>query len=325
MIDYGRGISVVDAEYQRPGMAGVHLIVENGRAAVVDTGVNASVPAVLRALAAQGVAPRQVDYVILTHVHLDHAGGAGRLMAECPEARLAVHPRGARHMADPSRLVAGATAVYGVEAMRALYGDILPVAPERIVETGEGAVLTVAGRELRFLDTPGHARHHVCIVDGRSGHVFTGDTFGLSYRELDRDGRPFVFPATTPVQFDPAALHDSVERLAALKPGAAYLTHFGQVRDIPRLADDLHRLIDAHVAIARASAGVADEARHAGLKRRLSELVEAEARGQGWALTGAAAREFYAADIELNAQGLGAWLDAAALPPSPRSRPARPA
>ena len=276
-----------------------------------DTGSNASLPIVMQVLKDKGLAPAQVEYVILTHIHLDHAGGAGALMQALPNARLTVHPRGARHMVDPARLVAGTIAVYGEAQARRMYGEILPIPAGRIVETPEGATIRLGERALTFLDTPGHARHHVCIRDDRSGHVFAGDMFGLSYRELDVDGRQFVFPTTTPVQFEPAAMHASIDRLLALQPEAIYVTHFGQVREVPRLGADLHRLIDAHVAAAlrhrNAGAG-----RHERIKADITAILLDEARRQGWRMAPDGLLRLMAADVELNAQGLGAWLDSGA-------------
>ena len=309
--DYEHGISAIDSGFGRPQLAAIHLIAEGDRAALVDTGSNASLPIVLQALKAKGLTPAQVEYVILTHIHLDHAGGAGALMQALPNARLTVHPRGARHMVDPARLVAGTIAVYGEAQARRMYGDILPIPADRIVETPEGATIRLGERALTFLDTPGHARHHVCIRDDRSGHVFAGDMFGLSYRELDVDGRQFAFPTTTPVQFEPAAMHASIDRLLALQPEAIYVTHFGQVRDVPRLGADLHRLIDAHVAAAlrhrNAGAG-----RHERIKADLTAILLDEARRHGWRMALDALLRLMAADVELNAQGLGAWLDSGA-------------
>jgi hydroxyacylglutathione hydrolase len=309
--DYEYGISAIDSGFGRPLLDAIHLVVEGDRAALVDTGTNASLPLVLDALKAKGLSPEQVDYVILTHIHLDHAGGAGALMQALPNARLTVHPRGARHMADPARLVAGTVAVYGEAQARQMYGDILPVPAERILETPEASAIRLGERELSFLDTPGHARHHVCIRDGRSGHIFAGDMFGLSYRELDTDGRQFVFPTTTPVQFEPSAMHASIDRLLALRPDAIYLTHYGRVREVPRLGADLHRLIDAHVdaALHHRDAG-AD--RHAGIKAELFEILLGEARRHGWRMAPDGLLRLMALDVELNAQGLGAWLDSGA-------------
>lgn len=318
VIDYTHGISVIDSIYDRTMQTAIHIVIEGGRAAIVDTGTSRAAPRVLAALAAKGVSPRQVDYVVLTHIHLDHAGGAGRLMALCPDALLTVHPRGARHMADPSRLIEGTVAIYGAETTRRIYGDILPVPQHRIVETPEGAAIALAGRRFSFIDAPGHARHHVVMRDEASGHLIAGDSFGLSYRELDRDDRQFVFPTCSPVQFDPAALHRTVDRMLSLAPPAIYVAHYGQVRGVERLGADLHRLIDALVQIAaraddgqaagaRADAGGARLAR---IKQGIAALLLAEREVQGWTLTPEALLDLFALDIELNAQGLEVWLDA---------------
>ncbi|MDX1376804.1 MAG: MBL fold metallo-hydrolase [Burkholderiales bacterium] len=309
--DYGAGISAVDAFYDgRPDQTAAHILIERGRGAVIDTATAHAAPRILAALAERGVPPAQVDYVVLTHVHLDHAGGAGTLMAQCPNARLTVHPRGARHMIDPSRLMAATVGLYGAEATARVYGQVVPVAAERVIETGEGARVALAGRVLEFIDAPGHARHHVVVRDTRTGHLFAGDSFGLSYRALDRDGRAFAFPTTSPSQFDPGALHATLERMLALSPEAVYVAHFGQVRDAPRLGADLHRLIDAHAALAERWRD-AGAARHERLKAGIAALLRAEATRQGWTLDADALMALFAVDIELNAQGLAAWLDAA--------------
>lgn len=316
VFDYGQGIFAVDSVYDRPMQTAIHLIVEGGRAAVVDTGTAHAVPRVLAALESVGVAPWQVDYVILTHVHLDHAGGAGQLMARLPNACLTVHPRGARHMEDPSRLMTATAAIYGEQATRSTYGEVLPVAQDRVLETAEGASLQLAGRELLFLDSPGHARHHVVVRDSLTGHFFAGDTFGLSYRELDVDGRQFSFPTTSPSQFDPWALHRSIDRMLAYGPAALYVTHFGRLSDLGRLASDLHRLIDAH-------AELGERLRRAGAERRallregIAALVLGEHTRQGWRMPRGKVLEVFAQDVELNAQGLEFWLDAQTSPSEP--------
>lgn len=306
--DYGDGISAIDSEFIRPHATSIHLIIERGRAAIVDTGSNDAVPLVLEALAAKGLAPEDVAYLVLTHVHLDHAGGAGLLMTQLPNARLTVHPRGARHIADPRRLIEGTVAVYGAQAARRLYGDIVPVPAARIIETPDGARVSLNGRELRFIDTPGHARHCVSIVDGGTGHIFAGDTFGLSYRELDVEGRCFMFPTTSPVQFDPATLHRSIEMLESCRPDAIYVTHYSQVRDIPRLAADLHRLLFAHERLALEAKDLG-AARHQRLREGITRLAIEESRRQGWTLAEDRLLAVLDHDIELNAQGLICWLD----------------
>ena len=308
VFDYGHGISAVDSVYDRREQTAIHLLIEDGRAAVIDTGTSHAVPRVLAALQARGVAPAQVDYVILTHVHLDHAGGAGQLMARFPNARLTVHPRGARHVIDPSRLLAATIAIYGEAQTRRIYGEILPVPKDRMVETPEGATLKLAGRELLFLDAPGHARHHVVIRDAGTGHIFAGDTFGLSYRELDQDGRQFAFPTTSPSQFDPAALHRSVDRMLSLGPRAIYVAHFGRLTDPTVLGADLHRLIDAHAALGERHRGAGAERKRL-LMEGVSGLVLAERERQKWRFPREKVLEVFALDIELNAQGLESWLD----------------
>lgn len=307
--DYDFGISAIDSGFDRPAFDAIHLVVEKGRAALIDTAVNAAVPRVLAALEQKGLRPEQVDYVMLTHIHLDHAGGAGALMRALPNARLTVHPRGARHMIDPARLWEGTVAVYGEEVARRNYGEIVPVPPERVIETPEGASVELGGRRFEFLDTPGHARHHVCILDTASGRLFAGDTFGSSYPELARDGRRFVFPITTPVQFDPEALHRSVDRILALRPEAIYVTHYSEIRDLERLGSDLHRLIDAHAELGRRERD-AGEQRLERLKTGVRDIVLAEARRQGWTLERHRLLEVFSIDIELNGAGIASWLDA---------------
>lgn len=302
------GIHVIDTGFQRPRFDAAYLIVEGGRAAFIDCGTNHSQPRLLAALAQAGLSVDAVDWLILTHVHLDHAGGAGALMAQLPNARLVVHPRGARHMIDPSRLWAGASAVYGEAEMQRSYGRLQPVPAERVIAAPDDFVIELAGRRLRCLDTPGHARHHNAILDERSGCVFSGDTFGLSYREFDTAQGFFIIPTTSPVQFDPDALHASIRRLVALQPPAIYLTHFGQVTDVRRLGDDLHATIDAMVELAHRHAGHAD--RHAVLAESIAQLYVGRAHTHGCKLTATEIRELLAIDIELNAQGLEVWLDA---------------
>ncbi|WP_420467257.1 MBL fold metallo-hydrolase [Panacagrimonas sp.] len=302
------GIHSLDSGYVRPRLDAIHLIVHEGRAAFVDTGTGHSVPLMLAALAHLGLEVDAVDYVILTHVHLDHAGGAGRLMQHLPRARLVVHPRGAPHMIAPAKLWAATVAVYGEERARHDYGELVPVARERVTEATDGFAVELAGRRLSFLDTPGHARHHICVHDHHAHALFTGDTFGLSYRELDRGGRAFIFPTTTPTQFDPEALRASVDRVLACSPRAIYLTHYSEITDIARLGADLHRLIDAHETLGLQWAQCDDRAqREAGLTAGVHRIVVDEARRSGsdealWV-------ETFVNDIPLNAQGLGAWLD----------------
>lgn len=304
---YDHGISAIDTGFFRPRFDASHLIVEQGSAAFIDVGTNYSVPGLLAALSAEGLTPADVDYVILTHVHLDHAGGAGMLMRELPNARLVVHPRGARHMIDPTQLIAGATAVYGPEEIQRSYGELIAVPEERVVPAGDGFVIDLAGRLLLCLDTPGHARHHICIYDERSRSFFTGDTFGLSYREFDTERGAFIIPTSTPVQFEPDAMRASIERMLTYSPEAMFLTHYSRVTDVPRLADNLIEQIQAMVDIANANSSASD--RHALIMTQLAELYVGRAKAHGCNMDVAHMHELLAMDIKLNAQGLEVWLD----------------
>ncbi len=301
------GIHTIDTGFVRPRFDAAYLVVEEGRGAIIDCGTNFTVPRMLAALADAGIDADAIDWLILTHVHLDHAGGAGELIARLPNAKLVVHPRGARHMIDPSVLWAGASAVYGEAVMEQTYGRLRPVPTERVIEAPDGHVVELAGRPLRCIDTPGHAKHHLTVYDERANVCFTGDVFGLSYREFDTANGPFVLPTTSPVQFDPLALHASIERLVALKPEAMYLTHYGRVEGVERLAVDLHAQIDAMMDLARAAHGRAD--RHAVLVESLTDLYTTRAEAHGWRRGRDALGQLLGMDIELNAQGLEVWLD----------------
>jgi glyoxylase-like metal-dependent hydrolase (beta-lactamase superfamily II) len=299
------GITVVDTGFVRPQFDAAYLVVEAGRAAIIDTGTNAAVPRILQALADAGLDPADVDWVIPTHIHLDHAGGAGLLMQQLPPARLAVHARGARHLVDPSQLMAGVRAVYGDEIVRRDYGELVPVPAGRVLAAADGMVLQLARRPLRLLDTPGHARHHICIWDEASRGCFTGDTLGVSYREFHNESWHYALPSSSPVQYDPVALRQSVARLLALRPEAVYITHYGRVSEVESQADMVLRQSDAMVALTRMLQSEPDfEGR---LRDGLRSLYLAQARARRVGLSDAEILELLEPDVELNAQGLAAW------------------
>ena len=301
------GITAIDTDYVRPLLDASHLIVENGRAAFVDTGTNFSVPFLLDGLKQQDLDVGDVDFVFLTHVHLDHAGGAGDLMRHLPNAKAVLHPRGAPHMIDPTKLIKGAMSVYGEQDYLDMYGEIIAIPAERVIVTDDEQSFNLSGRSLRAFFTEGHARHHYCLDDPTSRGVFTGDSFGVSYRELDTARGEFIYPTTTPIHFDPAEAHKSVDRIMACDPEQLYLTHYSRVGDLPRLAGDMHRRIDDFVAIARRHA--THETRTVALHESMYIYLLQELREHGIMGDDEALRGIVKMDVDLNTMGLEFWLD----------------
>ena len=305
------GICAIDTGFVRPRFDAAYLVVDAGRAAFIDCGLNSSVPRLLAALQTQGLSVDAVDWVIPTHVHLDHAGGAGLLMQQLPNATLLAHPRGAPHLIDPSALIYGASEVYGADEVARTYGTILPVPAERVQASSDGQRIALGGRELLLIDTPGHARHHHCIWDEASRGWFTGDTFGISYPECEAPLGRYIFPTSTPVQFEPDALHESVRRMLEREPLWMYPTHYGRIggsaAEVQRLAALLLAQAAAMAQTARELAAAPD--RHTALMTRLAALYREQWQALGAPLTAAAIEALLVVDIELNAQGLGVWLD----------------
>jgi glyoxylase-like metal-dependent hydrolase (beta-lactamase superfamily II) len=306
-IEYPGGVIAIDSGQVRARMASCYLAEADGEVAVIETGSNLSVPRILTVLEKRGWQRNQVRHVIVTHVHLDHAGGAGLLMQELPEAVLSVHPRGARHMIDPSRLESSARAVYGDETYDAMYGALIPIPAERVVVREDGDELTFGGRRLTFADTAGHARHHFCVWDETTRGWFTGDTFGLSYQDLKTANGPFVFPTSTPVQCDPPEWFRSIDKLMAREPDCIYATHFGRSTDTPKMAAQFNESLAAFVDIAERFRDSDDRT------ARIEEAMTAwlvgklQVHGLGWTPETMAA--WLEMDVRLNTQGLEFWLD----------------
>lgn len=306
------GVYCIETGLYRHGLAASYLVRAGDRLAFVETGTSNSVPRLLGVVADLGLTPEQVDYVIPTHVHLDHAGGAGELMARCPNAKLLIHPKGAPHMIDPGKLEAGAAAVYGEEDFARYFGHLVPVPEARVLVADDGMVIDLDGRRLTFIDTPGHANHHGCIYDAHTRGFFTGDTFGISYRELDTPNGPFLFAPTTPVAFDPDAWQESLDKILGFDPEAIYLTHYGRVDHPEALVAGLRRSIRdlAELALAEEAAGGEEspEGRSERLREGVARRLLTKARDLGCSLQEDRMRELLAIDIALNAQGLEVWL-----------------
>jgi glyoxylase-like metal-dependent hydrolase (beta-lactamase superfamily II) len=306
------GLDYVDLNFLgHPQIIATAILHGPAGAALIDPGPSTALATLTTELEKKGIRFTDVRQLLLTHIHLDHAGATGSIVEKYPHVEVLVHSRGAPHMIDPAKLIAGTRAVYGDELYSKLYGEILPIATERLKIAQDGARFDLAGRAFECVHTPGHALHHMAIVDRGTTSIFTGDTFGLSYREFDTARGPWIMPTTTPTQFDPVQLKGSIARLMQFRPRKLYLTHYSEVGDCTRLANDMVDAIDAFVRIARESHGdVARDAR-AGIqrmKRALRRLAHEGLREHGCPMTDAQIDAILDKDFELNAAGLAAWL-----------------
>ncbi|MFC7062927.1 MBL fold metallo-hydrolase [Halobacillus seohaensis] len=272
-IDLGNRIHLIDGfDLGMPGRTGTYVIQEE-QLTVVETGPSPSVPFVLAGLKDLTLDPKDVRYLILTHIHLDHAGGAGVLMKEFPNAQVIVHKKGERHMANPSRLIAGARAVYG-ENFDELFDPILPIAEEKLIVKEDGDILKIGSDcTLEFLDTPGHASHHLGIYDPVSNGMFTGDTAGIRYHQTQDYGLTFYLPSTSPNQFDPEAMRQSIGRFKEMNLSQIFFGHFGKSEE-PEVA--LNQVLDWIPAFVDAGEkALANGEGMNGIKSRLQEKVAA--------------------------------------------------
>jgi glyoxylase-like metal-dependent hydrolase (beta-lactamase superfamily II) len=301
-----RDIVTIDCQYRGlPRFAAAYLVVEGERAAFVDNNTVHAIPRLLSTLEEVGLRPEQVEYLVVTHVHLDHAAGTAALAAACPRATVLAHPRAAPHLADPTKLVGSATAVYGAEAFRQLYGSVDPVPADRIRTVEDGESVRLGSRELRFLHTRGHANHHFCVVDPAAAAVIAGDAFGLIYPELQNDGT-FAFPSTSPTDFDALLAKESIRRIVAEEPRRVFVSHYGEVTRVQEAADQLTRHLDfaGTLVVEAAASEVPDGA----LDRWVDDRYRSYFRGLLDGRGGLAARpgtwSLLEMDLGLNAQGL---------------------
>lgn len=229
-INLGNRIHLIDGfDLGIPNRTGTYVINEK-ELTLVETGPSMSVPHVLNGLKKLNLNLGDVKYIIVTHIHLDHAGGAGLLLKDCPNAKVIVHPKGARHLADPSRLIQGAKAVYGDDFER-LFEPILPIPEEKLIVKEDGDTLILSENcTLTFYHTRGHADHHFSIYDPISNGIFTGDTVGVRYDQI-KDFE-FYLPSTSPNQFRPNEMEHSLEKIVhELNVDKIYFGHFSVSND----------------------------------------------------------------------------------------------
>jgi glyoxylase-like metal-dependent hydrolase (beta-lactamase superfamily II) len=286
-----------------------YLRVAKRECAFIEAHTSHALPKLLDALAARGLHPADVRYVVVTHAHLDHASGASALLAKCPNATLLAHPRAARHLIDPAKLVASATSVYGAARFAELYGTIEPIAKERVRALEDGESFELGDATLRVHHTAGHAKHHFVIDDPALSTVYTGDTFGLVYPALQRGVR-FAIATTSPTDFDPDEARKSIERVLSLGESAACLTHFDEVRDLDEVASQLRAWIDRSESWLEEAAQTDDapDVMTAKIAAKLKDAIAKDAASRGLAL-GDADWKLLALDVELNAQGIAFVAD----------------
>lgn len=281
-----------------PRFTAAYLRVAGDECAFIEAHTAHALPRLLAELERRGQRPEAVRWVVVTHAHLDHAAGAGALLAACPNATLLAHPRAAGNLIDPSKLVASAKRVYGEARFAELYGEIVPIAAERVRQLADGDSFDLGGVALRVHHTEGHAKHHFVVDDSATDSVYTGDAFGLVYPALQRGGR-FAIASTSPIDFDPTEARRSLERIVGLGEKHACLTHFDAVDDLAEVAAQVRAWVD------RSEAWL-DECLASELPaEEQTKRVEAEYRAalsdrgfgpDDWALL--------ETDIKLNAQGI---------------------
>jgi glyoxylase-like metal-dependent hydrolase (beta-lactamase superfamily II) len=307
------GITAIDTFYGgRERYTAAYLLTAD-EPLIVETGPATSFEPVVAALERLGIAAKDLAHIVLTHIHLDHAGGVGRLAERYPNATVWVHERGAPHLADPAKLVASATRIYGEEWMASLFGPVEPVPPQRIRSLADGDVIAFGQRTLEVIATPGHASHQVALVDSETGAIFIGDALGIHVPDV-----PVLRPATPPPDFDVELTVTSIERIRARARSVLLFAHFGPI-------DEIDRVCDLAIARTRAWAEVVRDAlqRTADLDEIVALLEQEAARD---AETGAEApidlqRFEMLSSIRMNAMGIVRYwrkrgeLDAA-QPPS---------
>jgi glyoxylase-like metal-dependent hydrolase (beta-lactamase superfamily II) len=226
------GITAIDTGMGGRPMVTASYLIHAERPALIESGPSSCGPTLVEQLAALGIGPHDLAHIVVSHIHLDHAGGAGRLLRSFPGATVWVHERGARHLADPERLVASTIRTYGAQKVAELFGAVDPVPPEHLRPLNEGAVIDLGDRSILALDAPGHASHELFLVDSASGALFTGDGFGVSLPDVG-----VLRPATPPPEFDLGLAVASIRRVRDLRPSTVVFSHFGAADDVEATCD----------------------------------------------------------------------------------------
>ncbi|MFC4768144.1 MBL fold metallo-hydrolase [Effusibacillus consociatus] len=296
----GHEVTIIDLmEGGMQGRTGCYVI-KGEKIAIIETGSSHAAPYILAGLKELEIAPEQVDYIIVTHIHLDHSGGVGYILPNFPNATVIVHPRGAKHLIDPSRLIVGARAVYG-DMLEQAFGQILPVPEDRVLIREDGETIDLgAGRVLTFYDTPGHARHHFSIHDPVSEGIFSGDTVGIRYvkQYTGWDFEP-IYPSTSPSEFDREAAFASIDKLEKLGAKRIYHGHFGMTEPASLAFERTRKTVAAFDDIARSCYAPGIDL--SVIAEKLGEYMKQDLADQGHPITDLTCFEL---DLAVNSMGL---------------------
>jgi glyoxylase-like metal-dependent hydrolase (beta-lactamase superfamily II) len=267
---------------------------------LIETGPGTSVEPVTAALGELGMASEELAHIVLTHIHLDHAGGVGQLAARFPNATVWVHERGAPHLVDPARLVASTARVWGEEEMRELFGPTQPVDQGRVRSLHDADVIRMGDRELGVLETPGHASHHVALVDSRTGAVFTGDALGIHVPDL-----PVLRPATPPPEFDLERYVASIERIRSAKASVLLFAHFGPLAEVDATCDLAIRRVRDWAAVVQDALGETQDPEELTARLEAAALADIDTGAEAMLdLAMLEDRLRLLSSIKMNAQGL---------------------
>ena len=303
VVDLGNEVYMIDTRMGGYDGITASYLIKGSKPCLVETGTARSAPVVLAQLAKLGIDPGDLATIVVTHIHLDHAGGVGDLAKLFPQAQVVVHERGARHLADPAKLVASAHRVFG-EAMDRLFGDLLPTPPERITVLGdEGSIDLGDGRFLSAFHNPGHASHHIGLFDTLTGDLYTGDAAGVYVPETAE-----VRPSTPPPDFDLTLTLNSLHRMSEANATRLLFSHYGPVTDVASTLDESEAQLHYWVECVERARGETRDLDHA-----VALVAERDRAGRaGFYADRGVVEKFEAlSGVAANVMGVARWLDSA--------------
>jgi glyoxylase-like metal-dependent hydrolase (beta-lactamase superfamily II) len=296
-------VITIDCNYIEKNIAAAFLMIEGEEGAFIENNTAHSVPILLSELEKNSINKENVKYLIITHVHLDHAGGTSELLKYCPNAIVLAHPKAAPHIIDPKRLIDSSISVYGKEKFYSLYGDIQPVASEKVRIMQDGEELKFGERTLKFIYTRGHANHHFVIHDSKTNGIFTGDSFGIGYLNIQKGNKPFLFPSTTPTDFNAEEAKLSVNKILETGAEKAYLTHFGEWNHMKEGAEQLLSSIEImeSIRLSAIKSELKDDELQFYCEEKIKEFMKQEVEKRNLPVS---INEYLKFDCDINAMGL---------------------